>query len=267
MLSASEQEAEEQRRAKEEVWATAASRATEIQRLTVANLRLAEEHLAEMNSVRRRNAEAVAKLEEKLEYREKDLEALRAEVRQAEQYGAATRVNMSTRLRALAKEKARKEKEAAEQQQRLRAGQAALEQERRVDNERANEKIRTVEREKADEAAMMKMKLDKLKRLQELALGSVSTSVERATAGALPSASGSGNGPPKLGAVVAAQRKSTQQLALGSQPPSRTRGRQLLYWEIVKSKIEQSPPAAQQAMVTAAIDREKGILERYGAAI
>ena len=90
------------------------------------------------------------------------------------------------RLQRLAKEKAREEAAAAQQQQRLRAGHAALEQERKQDNARAREQMRVLEREKADEAALMKLKLDKLKKLQELALGAVSHNVERQTAMPLP---------------------------------------------------------------------------------
>ena len=110
-----------------------------------------------------------------------------------------------------------------------------------------------LQHEKATEAAAMGMKLKKLKSLQEQALGVVDSKVEKEATSAdvtraAPSRSGS----------VGKGRSS------GS--PT-TRARQVLYWEVLRSKMEQSAEPVKRAIVSDAIDKEKERLRKLGSAL
>ena len=139
---------------------------------------------------------------------------------------------MGNQLRDLAKEKEMREKRlqeenAAAAERNRRASQAAaqkLDQLQREKEEKEQALSRTLEntRQNAEkQASALQIKIEKMRKLQELALGGVGGSPQP-PAGAVPEEAA---GAPSPGG--------------GARRPS-TRGRQLLYWESLKSKSKET---------------------------
>ena len=255
-LGAAQKEGAMLREALDAAEAKIALREEELRKLHALHVQTEIDHEADIERMRAEHHEHVAALQRDhaaaIAREQKRVADVEAQRQLAEEEGAATRVGMAMRLRTLAKEKSRGEELAARQQDVLRAEQLALQREMEAAGDDARQQMAKLEEEKLDEKAQMTLKLDKLKRLQEQALGGVTSRVERkARSRSERSAKGGGGG------------------GGGSSPASlgRARPRQLLYWEVLKSKLEQSPQKVQKALVSEAIERERSILHSLGEAI
>jgi hypothetical protein len=274
------------RRGQETAMATASSLALEVERLHAAHALVVEAHEGAVARASKEHEEACCAYEGRLEERRKEIEVHKAEKRALEEAKAASRMQSRTQLHFVIKAKQREAAAAAAQHERMREDQEALAAARRRDSEDAQARMATLQQEKADEAATMRLKLERLKKLQELALCGVDARVERkADLEAARSSTeprgrqrgGGADGVPARRAGGGVGRRAGGGGGGGGgggtehhnpMSASRTRGRQMLYWEVLKTKLAQAPSAAQgSALVAAAIDREKGHLEKYGAAI
>ena len=154
-------------------------------------------------------------------------------IQELEELLAGTKSSMSNQLRDLAKEKELREKRLQEENQAAaernrRASVAAaqkLDQLQREKEEKEQALSRTLEntRQKAaSEASALQIKIEKMRKLQELALGGVG-----------------GSPAPPAGAMPEEGAPSPVATGGGARRPS-TRGRQLLYWESLKSKSKET---------------------------
>ena len=126
-----------------------------------------------------------------------------------------------------------------------------MEREKRESHQREQQ----LQQEKANEAAAMGMKLKKLKTLQEQALGVVDTKVEKEAVS------------PDAKRAAPSRSSSAGKSRSPSSPTTPARARQMLYWEVMRSKMEQSAAPVKRALVTEAIEKEKERLQKLGSAL
>ena len=192
---------------------------------------LESDHAAELATVQWRHEEQLQYADDRRvnEVHDKD----RA-IQTLKQDKAIATISMTMRLRNLERTWRKEEHEFAVRQQQMRDEQAALE----LEMERKQAVSQKLHKEKDEQAAAMMQRLARLKKLQEQALGVGDVTADKAVRSRTGTSTGSTSSP---------SAPSPSKGGAASDRASPYRARQLLYWEVLRSRMEQSTPPAQKA--------------------